>query len=151
MKRIAPLLALVAAAALLLGGCGTEPAPAPDTGAPAAPSAGAAPGAQAPPSAAAQPPDAAAQPASRTVQLSYSGGQAGGDTGRVQVPLGSTVSLQVSGDTAEEVHVHGYDRYLDVPAGGTATLTLVADIPGVFEVELHDQGVLLTQLQVSPR
>lgn len=151
MNRIAPLLALVAAAALLLGGCGTEPAPTPDTGAAAAPSAGAAPSAQTPPSAAAQPPDAAAQPPNRTVQLSYSGGQAGGDTGRAEVPLGSTVSLVVRSDIADEVHVHGYDRYLDVPAGETATLTFVADVPGVFDVELHDEGVLLTQLQVSPR
>ncbi|MPZ66353.1 MAG: hypothetical protein GEU83_12860 [Pseudonocardiaceae bacterium] len=142
MNRTATLLALVAAAALLLGGCGIEPAPARDTGGPAAPS----PSAGAPPSAAASPPGA-----EQPVRLSYSGGQAGGDTGRVEVPLGSSVSLQVSGDTADEVHVHGYGRYFDVPAGGSATLTFTADIPGVFEVELHDQGLLLTQLQVTPK
>ncbi len=64
------------------------------------------------------------------------------------VPLGATVDLVVTGDTADQVHLHGYDYYLDVPAGGTATLRFPADIPGVFEVELHD-GLLLTQLEVS--
>lgn len=137
-----------AAVAVLLSGCGTQPAPGDGAGTtptapPAAPSAG-------PPPAGAQP-STAGQPAGETVRLSYSGQQAGGDTGRAEVPLGSTVSLVVSGDTADEVHLHGYDRYFDVPAGGSATLTFTADIPGVFEVELHDQGLLLTQLQVTPR
>lgn len=142
-RRCVPIA--VAAVAVLGSGCGTPPAPSGDTGtgATAAPSTG-------PPAAAAPPSSATKQPAGESVQLSYSGEQVSGDTGRAEVPLGSTVSLVVSGDTADEVHLHGYDRYLDVPAGGSATLTFTADIPGVFEVELHDQGLLLTQLQVTP-
>jgi hypothetical protein len=120
-RRLLPVA--VAALAVLLSGCGTEPA---------------------------RPSGTADPPPSETVRLSYAGGQAGGDTGRVEVRVGTTVSLVVDGDTADTVHVHGYDRYLDVPAGGSATLSFVADVSGVFDVELHDQGVLLTQLLVKP-
>lgn len=138
-RRCVPIA--VAAIAVLGSGCGTQPGPgdAAGTGAPAAS-----------PTGQPSPSSAAEQPAGETVRLSYSGEQAGGDTGRAEVVLGSRVSLVVSGDTADEVHLHGYDRYFDVPAGGSATLTFTADVPGVFEVELHDQGLELTQLQVSP-
>lgn len=142
--------ALLAAAA---AACGTEPAappPAPSSAASApfpssaplsAPSSGGAPAAAS---------SSPAPPAVQTIRLSYAGGAPGGQPGRVPVPLGTTVSLVASGDTADQVHLHGYDRYLEVPAGGApATLTFTADIPGVFEVELHDSGLLLTQLEVS--
>lgn len=133
---------------MLLTACGTEPPPpaggggAPEASAPPEASAGAS-------ASAAAPSGVAPEQPGRTVRLSYSGGQVSGDTGRVAVPLGSTVSLVVSGDQADEVHLHGYDRYLAVPAGGSATLTFTADIPGVFEVERHDAGLLLTQLEVG--
>lgn len=139
IPRPAAVTTLVAAAASLLVGCGTEPTPSGDAGTAATPTA--------PPSSAGSKPSGAAV---QTVRLSYADGQAGGDVGRVEVLVGSIVSLVVSGDTADEVHVHGYDRYLDVPAEGSATLTFTADVPGVFDVELHDQGLLLTQLQVNP-
>lgn len=87
------------------------------------------------------------EPPHRTVRLTYSAEQF--STGAVDVSVGTTLTLVVSGDTADEVHVHGYDRYLDVPAGGSAALTFVADVPGIFDVELHDLGVLLTQLRVG--
>lgn len=33
---------------------------------------------------------------------------------------------------ADEVHLHGHDEKVDVPANGTATLTFTATIPGIF-------------------
>jgi hypothetical protein len=65
------------------------------------------------------------------------------------VALGSTVTLRVSSDVADEVHLHGYDRSVDVEAGGTATLTLEATLSGVYEAELESRGVQLVQLQVQ--
>lgn len=134
-RRLVATVLLAAAAT----GCGTEPSRAVGPASSSAPAASSA----APPSS-----SPAAQPAVQTVRLSYAGGQVSGDTGRVAVPLDTTVDLVVTGDTADQVHLHGYDHYLDVPAGGTATLRFTADRPGVFEVELHN-GLLLTQLAVS--
>lgn len=68
---------------------------------------------------------------------------------RYAVPLGSTVELVVASDVADAVHLHGYDRTGYVTAGATVTLRFVADVPGVFEVELERSGEQLGQLQVS--
>lgn len=51
-------------------------------------------------------------------------------------------------DAADSVHVHGYDLLLDLEAGSSETLRFKADIPGVFEIELEENGLLLFQLQV---
>jgi hypothetical protein len=78
------------------------------------------------------------------IELRFVGGAVVGGVARQAVPLGSTVQLVVSSDVADEVHLHGYDRKVDVPAGGTATLSLVANVPGVFDVELESRSTPLT-------
>ena len=88
-------------------------------------------------------------PSVRTVAVSYAGGEVTGTSGREEVPVGEQVVLRVSGDVAEEVHVHGYDLEGAVPAGGSVDIPLTASIPGVFEVELHDSGKVLFQLRVA--
>jgi hypothetical protein len=82
------------------------------------------------------------------IELRFVGGAVVGGVARQAVPLGSTVQLVVSSDVADEVHLHGYDRKVDVPAGGTATLSLVANVPGVFDVELESRSKLLMRLEV---
>jgi hypothetical protein len=57
----------------------------------------------------------------RTIAITVHGGQPGGQTGRVSVPLGTVVSLAVTSDAADEIHVHGYDRKAEIPPGGTAS------------------------------
>ena len=65
------------------------------------------------------------------------------------VSLGDVVTLRVTSDVADEIHVHGYDIMQDVGAGETAEVTFTADIPGQFEVELEKAGIPLVQLVVS--
>ena len=55
----------------------------------------------------------------------------------------------VTSDTAEEVHVHGYDILKAVSGGHPAHFAFTAEIPGVFEVELEGSGRLLLQLEIS--
>ena len=74
------------------------------------------------------------------------GGLAGG-VRRESVDLGATVTMIVEGNTDEQVHVHGYDLYIE-PEGPT-TLEFDALIPGRFEVELEQSGQLLIELTVS--
>lgn len=69
--------------------------------------------------------------------------------GRESVPLGSTVALVVTSDVEEEIHLHGYDVELAVVPGVPAVLEFTADIPGVFEVELHGSGLGLWDLEIS--
>ena len=79
----------------------------------------------------------------------YVSGDVQVESDRVEVSLDSTVEIQVTGDLAEEVHVHGYDYFADIEPGQLATITFVADIPGIFEVELEDSRLLLFELEVS--
>ncbi|WP_232660875.1 hypothetical protein [Pseudonocardia sp. TRM90224] len=83
------------------------------------------------------------------IELTFRAGAVTGGVTRYAVPLGSTVDLVVGSDVADEVHLHGYDRSSFVTAGATTTLRFVADLPGVFDVELEQRRIPLTQVQVS--
>jgi heme/copper-type cytochrome/quinol oxidase subunit 2 len=94
---------------------------------------------------AAGPTTTGAEPAATTT------GAAGAQTVqiRVKVPLGAKVRLEVTADRADEVHLHGYDRKVDVEPGEPAVLEFTADVPGVFEVELEEASLKLVELQVQ--
>jgi plastocyanin len=95
---------------------------------------------------------APADPASATgrrIEVEVTGDRVSGDTGRVVVPAGEQVTLAVTSDVADEVHVHGYDLTAEMVPGEPEELTFTATIPGVFEVELHDAGTVLLSLQVG--
>jgi hypothetical protein len=68
---------------------------------------------------------------------------------QITVALGDRVAIEVESDVADHVHVHTYDVLRDIPAGRTVTISFKATIPGVFEIELEDAGVLLTRLEVT--
>lgn len=146
------VLAPLCAAALLGCSAGTADsaapaatsAPSPTTEGTASPAAPAGPT----PTAAAGP-TASPAPQAQVIDVTFAGGEITGVEPRVEVGLGEQVLLRVTSDVPEEIHVHGYDRYLDVPAGGTGEVSFVADIPGAFEVELHDAGRPIFQLRVA--
>ncbi|MEV5973253.1 hypothetical protein [Streptomyces sp. NPDC051921] len=123
---------------------------APSAGAPTgAPSAtGAAPGAGAAPGTGATPTTATAAPAGRTLTVTVTGNSVQPPPSRVELKKGERLTLRVTSDRADTLHVHGYDREIDLPAGRQGTLTLTADRTGLFEVETHESGLLLTQLVV---
>jgi hypothetical protein len=141
LSRLPAALAGLGLAAALTGCAGTdEPVPA-GSSTSSSSSASASTSASAVPSA----PAAAGQ----RIEVTVTGGQVTGDTGRVPVPAGEHVTLVVTSDAADELHVHGYDLTADLPPGTPATVEFDASIPGVFEVELHDAGTLLLSLQVG--
>ncbi|WP_380168941.1 hypothetical protein [Jannaschia sp. R86511] len=65
-----------------------------------------------------------------------------------EVTRGTEVTLQVTSDAAAEVHVHGFDEYIRLDGPGSGEVTFTADIPGVFEIETHDTGLLIYRLAV---
>jgi len=88
-------------------------------------------------------------PAGQRIEVQVTGGQVSGDTGRVPVASGEHVTLVITSDVADEVHLHGYDLEAALSPGQPAELRFDATIPGVFEVELHEAGTLLLSLQVG--
>ncbi|RZU30556.1 hypothetical protein [Blastococcus saxobsidens] len=94
-------------------------------------------------------PAAPAEEAGQRIEVQVAAGQVTGDTGRVPVPLGEPVTLVVTSDAPDELHLHGYDLTADLPPGQPAEVRFDATVPGVFELELHDAGTVLLTLQVS--
>lgn len=88
-------------------------------------------------------------PESRRIEVTVAGGRVDGGADRVPVAAGTPVTLVVTSDVADEVHVHGYLLAATLVAGQPSELTFEADIAGVFEVELHDAGTVLLTLQVQ--
>jgi hypothetical protein len=70
--------------------------------------------------------------------------------GRVQVTQGDRVAIKLESDSAQEVHVHGYDLFVNVPGGGERTLQFPANAAGVFEVEVEGSHQLNFELEVRP-
>jgi hypothetical protein len=93
--------------------------------------------------------DADPADAVQTISVEVVDGSPVGGVRRVEVDAGSVVALKVSSDTAEEVHVHGYDILRSVSDGHPAHFAFTAEIGGVFEVELEGSGRLLLQLEIS--
>jgi hypothetical protein len=90
------------------------------------------------------------RPRPRSELVSYRGGEAAGGVKRLEFKQGETARFSIASDVAEEIHVHGYDLYRDVPAGGRARFAFQADIEGIFEVEMHGSAVQVAELRVEP-
>lgn len=86
--------------------------------------------------------------AGTTVEIAVRDGKVTPAPGRVEVGLGERVVLLVTSDTADELHVHGYDESAHLPAGEPVELAFTADRAGVFDVETHGSGLVVTQLMV---
>lgn len=69
--------------------------------------------------------------------------------GTLSVPVGETVTLRITSDIADEVHIHGYDLVLDLEAGVQSEISFAADIPGVFEIETHHSRLVIANLEAS--
>ncbi|HYU57322.1 MAG TPA: hypothetical protein VEO00_04645 [Actinomycetota bacterium] len=82
------------------------------------------------------------------VEVQVESGQVRGPE-TITVAVGDRVRFEVQADVSDEVHVHTYDLKQDVTPDEPARFDLVADIPGVFEVELESAGLLLFHLEVG--
>ena len=58
------------------------------------------------------------------------------------------IEIVVRADISDEVHIHGYDYKADVTPDNPAVLTFVADLPGIYEVELEDSHTVLFEFVV---
>lgn len=128
VRQLAPAALLV-----LLAGCST----------------GSDPGVAAPPTHSAPTTSPTSTPTATVIEATYAGGEVTTAQPRVELSLGEEVVLRVTSDVDEEIHVHGYDLYEDIPAGGTGEVSFTADLPGAYEVELQQAGRPLVQLRVA--
>lgn len=61
------------------------------------------------------------------------------------------VTMTVTTDRDEEIHLHGYDISLQARAGQPVTRTFRADKTGSFDIEIEDLKKEIGSLKVEPR
>jgi plastocyanin len=96
---------------------------------------------------------APAEPAVNRIRIQD--GKVVGGPADIQVKKGDQVTIVVSANAPDDVHLHGYDIEKPVEPGKPATFKFTADIEGIFEIESHkaeDEGrdPLLGKLTVEP-
>jgi hypothetical protein len=69
---------------------------------------------------------------------------------KLEFKKGDQIRFRVVSDTADEIHVHGYDLMKDVAKGGSVTFAFKGSIDGRFVVELEGHGEQIAELDVAP-
>jgi hypothetical protein len=90
----------------------------------------------------------AAPPAPPTVRVVNAKPQGG--VKKLNFDKGDQIRFRIVSDTADEIHVHGYDLMKDVPKGGSVTFSFKGSIDGRFVVELEGHGEQIAELDVAP-
>jgi hypothetical protein len=63
--------------------------------------------------------------------------------------VGERLTLTVTSDHTDQLHVHGFDVEKELPAAQPVTVTLTGRTPGVYEVESHDPELRLLKIAVK--
>ena len=92
--------------------------------------------------------EAPAEPAISTVRVVDAKPQGG--VKKLDFDKGDQIRFKVVSDTADEIHVHGYDLMKDVAKGGSVSFSFKGSIDGRFVVELEDHEEQIAELDVSP-
>jgi plastocyanin len=138
LRMIAPIVVLMSTLTLSAAGCASN----------LADPAGPGPAASSAPSPGVQPLEGSQQTSAQTISVQISNGKVTGAPDEVEVNRGDRVRIEVTSDSSDQVHVHGYDKTVELVPGKPGTVEFVADVAGVFEVETHESGLLLFQLGV---
>ncbi|MDO9452908.1 MAG: hypothetical protein Q7J29_08605 [Stagnimonas sp.] len=69
----------------------------------------------------------------------------------ISVAQGTPVTLRITVDHHDELHLHGYDLTLKLPTATPTELRFTADKSGRFEYELHHAHLDLGVLEVQPQ
>jgi hypothetical protein len=89
-------------------------------------------------------------PSNLTATITVQDGKPKGGSQDLKVKKGGEIKLTVDSDTADEVHIHGYDLHKDVEKGGSVSFDFPATIDGAFEIELEAAKEQLAKLSVEP-
>ena len=84
-----------------------------------------------------------------TVTFAITDGHKTGGPDTIDAKSGETLTLEVTSNVADELHVHGYDKELELAPNATTRLTFTTDIPGTFEIELHSTDSVIASLRVT--
>ena len=69
----------------------------------------------------------------------------------IQLKRDDAVSMTIVSDSADELHVHGYDLHVPLVPNEPATLRFVARRTGRYGFELHRAGKELGVFEIYPK
>lgn len=69
----------------------------------------------------------------------------------ITVTQGQKVTLKITADVTDELHLHGYDLSTDLEPNKEATLSFTADKSGRFPFELENAHIDLGAVEVQPQ
>ncbi len=69
----------------------------------------------------------------------------------LKVTEGDQVTINIESDEPEELHLHGYDKSVDIEASKAAQLTFTANLTGRFPYELEHSKTEIGALEVQPK
>ncbi len=85
----------------------------------------------------------------KVIEITFSEGTVTPNGERVEVKVGQKIELVVKADSPGEIHVHSTPEHEFTYSEGTTTLPMTIDKPGVVDVESHELGQVIVQLQVE--
>jgi hypothetical protein len=67
----------------------------------------------------------------------------------VRLGVGESLTLRVTSDHDDELHIHGFDVEKELAAGVAQSVTVTGQEPGVYEVETHHPELRLLKIAVQ--
>lgn len=85
-----------------------------------------------------------------TIDVTIANGQVTPTNATLQARVGQQITLRVTSDTADELHVHSTpDHKFEVAAAPNQTFQFSIDVPGKVDVELHHLKRTVATIQVN--
>ena len=85
-----------------------------------------------------------------TIQITEADGKVTASEDLVTAKTGQRITLEVTSDVADEIHVHSVpDHEFEVRPGKEETFTFAVNTPGTVEVESHGLEQTILKLEIS--
>ncbi len=93
-----------------------------------------------------------AQPNStKSFDLVVKGKKIASGSGDLKVTEGDQITINITNDEDEELHLHGYDKSVELQANKPASLSFTANLTGRFPYELEKSKIEIGALEVTPK
>lgn len=69
----------------------------------------------------------------------------------IKVNQGDEMTIKITSDEAEELHIHAYDNGVELKPGKQTTLTFTTSLSGRFPFELENSKTEIGVLEVQPK
>ena len=85
------------------------------------------------------------------MNLSIDGGTVEPTNQRLDASVGQLISMSISSDTTDELHVHSVPEHtFEIEPGKDQLFTFTVDVPGQVDIELHHSDRTVATLVVRP-